>query len=156
MKPRALSTFALVSCLLLAGPALAQPASPVAKLTDLVGDVLVSRGDAMVAGANGMPLTAGTRVVTTAGAKVTIAFDFGCDVRLNENSRFTVTTGVDCAVLAKEVVALGPAPGAIGGGVAAAVPVAPTGAFIMGAVTVGGLGYGAYEVFRSSPSVSPN
>jgi hypothetical protein len=156
MKPRALLTFTLLACLLLGGPALAQSASPVAKLADMVGDVLVSRGDAMVAGANGMPLTSGTRVVTTAGAKVTIAFDFGCDVRLNENSRFTVTTGADCAALAKEVVVLGPAPGAIGGGVAAAVPIAPTGGFMVGAAIVGGLGYGAYEVFRSSPSVSPN
>ena len=29
------------------------------------------------------------------------------------------------------------------------------GAFVMGAAVVGGLGYGAYEVFRSSTSVSP-
>ena len=83
------------------GPALAQQQDTVAKLADLEGNVLVSQGDAMVAGtANGQRVAVGTRVVTTAGAKVTISYDVGCDVRLKENERFTVNIGA-CARVAR-------------------------------------------------------
>jgi hypothetical protein len=156
MKSRALSTVAFLASVVLAGPALAQqPTSGVAKLADLVGDVLVSKGDAMVAGMNGMPLPVATRVVTTAGAKVTIAYEFGCNVRLDENSQFTVKVAADCAALAKEVVALGPAPGAIGGGVGTAVAGGSALGTMVQAAFIGGMAYGAYETFKKNP-VSPN
>jgi hypothetical protein len=150
---------ALVVGALLAGPAHAQQAqATVAKLKDVQGNVLVSQGDAMVAGAADQRLSLGTRVVTTAGGKATISYDVGCDVTLPPNSRFTVRVG-ECALLAKEVVALGPAEGAIGGG---AGTVAAGGAaaggdvqLFMGVVGATALGYGAYETFRKT-TVSPN
>src|SRR5437899_1103524 len=86
---------AAVAVALVAGPVSAQqPAqqqnNTVAKLKDMEGNVLISQGDAMIAGANDRRLRVGTRVVTTAGAKVTITYDVGCEVRLKENERFTV------------------------------------------------------------------
>ncbi len=127
-----------------------------ARLTGLEGNVLVSQGDAMAAAANGQRLAVGTRVVTTAGAKVTINYDVGCDIALKENQRFTVRLG-ECAALLAEVVPLGPAAGAIGGGtvVATGVTGVPVAAAVGGIATIGYLGYGAYETFRNK-SVSPN
>jgi len=115
---RRLATITAIAAaaLLIGGSAVAQQKdSTVAKLRDAEGNVLVSQGDAMIAGANDQRLAVGTRVVTTSGAKVTISYDVGCDVRLKENERFTVTVG-PCAVLLGQVESLGPAAGAIGGG----------------------------------------
>ena len=47
------------------------------------------------------------RVVTTAGAKVTIHYDRGCDVRLEENQRFTVSNRCGCCALVAAVVPVG-------------------------------------------------
>ena len=136
--------------------ALAQQPASVARLTGMEGQVLVSQGDAMVAATNNQRVAVGTRVLTTAGAKVVVNYDAGCDVALKSNERFTVRMG-ECGVLATEVVALGPAPGAIGGGAAAATGAgAVSTVAVVGSVAiVGGLGYGAYEIFRNKP-VSPN
>ena len=130
-----------------------QSQSTVAKLADLQGNVLVSQGDAMVAASNNQRLPVGTRVVTTAGARVTINYDAGCDVRLNDNQRVTVRVG-PCAVLLAEVEALGPAAGAIGGGTAAAAGAAGPGT--AGLLAAGGvIGLGLYETFKSH-KISPN
>jgi hypothetical protein len=140
-----------------AGSALAQQQGAVAKLVDIEGNVLVSQGDAMVAATNDQRVPAGTRVVTTAGAKVTINYDFGCDVRLKENERFTVALGA-CAALLTQVTPVGPAAGAIGGTTAAVggtVTAMSVPGLVFSAAIVGGLGYGAYETFRNK-SVSPN
>jgi hypothetical protein len=160
---------AAVAALLVTGSAFAQqPGSTVAKLKDAEGNVLVSQGDAMVAGANDQRLAVGTRVVTTGGAKVTISYDVGCDVRLKENERFTVTLG-PCAVLLTQVESLGPAAGAIGGGTAGTAPVAGAtagggAAGTAGAVGVAGTaliisgaitGVGIYELTRKTP-ISPH
>ena len=103
---------------LFTGTALAQqPGNTVARLTNAEGNVLVSEGDALVTGSNDQRLTVGQRITTTTGATVTVSYDAGCDIRLKENERFTVTTG-PCAVLAGQVESLGPAAGAIGGGTA--------------------------------------
>jgi hypothetical protein len=101
-----------------AAPTTAPPAAEartVAKLKDLTGTVLVSRGDAMIAGTSEQRLPLGTRVVTTAGATVTIDYDRGCDVRLKENQRFTVRDG-ECAALIAAVETLTPGTAAAGGG----------------------------------------
>src|SRR5438067_10888161 len=65
------------------GAAAQRPADTrtVARLKDVVGTVLVSQGDAMVAGVRDQRLAVGTRVVTTLGASVLIDYDKGCDVR---------------------------------------------------------------------------
>ena len=123
-----------------------------ARLTGLEGNVLVSQGDALVAAANNQRVAVGTRILTTAGGRVVVNYDAGCEVKLKENERFTVRVG-ECGALVGEVVALGPAPGAIGGGLGAAAGVS-TGD-ILGAALIGGIGIGAYALF-SRPSVSPN
>ena len=105
----------IVALALAAGAATAQQQNTIAKLQDVQGNVLVSQGDAMVAASPDQRVSAGTRVVTTAGAKVTINYDAGCDIKLNENQRFTVSVG-PCAALLAQVENLGPAAGAIGGG----------------------------------------
>jgi hypothetical protein len=135
-----------------AGTAPAQPRSTVARLTNLQGGVLVSQDDAMVAATNNQRVPVGTRVLTPGGASVVINYDAGCDVTLKENERFTVAGGA-CCLLAAQVVPLGPAPGAIGGGVGVAG--VTTTDVILGAAIIGGVGYGAYELFKR-PSVSPN
>lgn len=148
---------AAIAAVLAAGPVSAQQNNTVAKLKDAEGNVLVSSGDAMIAGANDQRLAVGTRVVTTAGAKVTISYDVGCDVRLKENERFTVTTG-PCAVLLTQVEALGPAAGAIGGGTAgtAAAGVGGVGGTVTALGTVGVItGVGIYELTRKN-TVSPH
>jgi hypothetical protein len=158
MNIRGISMGLAVAAALGAGSALAQQQDPVAKLADIEGNVLVSQGDAMVAGSNGQRVAVGTRVVSTAGAKVTINYDFGCDVRLKENERFTVNLGA-CAALLAQVVPVGPAAGAIGGGTIAAAggtaTALPVGATMAGVAILGANVYGAYETFRNR-SVSPN
>jgi hypothetical protein len=148
-----------VAALLVAGSAAAQQKdNTVAKLRDAEGNVLVTQGDAMVAGANDQRLAVGQRVTTTGGATVTISYDFGCDVRLKENERFTVTTG-PCAVLLGQVESLGPAAGAIGGGTAGTAAAGGGGALGLtgaGLVAFGAItGVGIYESTRKNP-VSPH
>ena len=157
MNIRRISMGLAVAAALGAGPALAQQQGTVAKLSDIEGNVLVSQGDAMVAGTNGQRLPVGARVVSTAGAKVTINYDTGCDVRLTENQRFTVAVGA-CGALVASVQPVGPAAGAIGGGTAAAGGTTAGLSVAGGAFTaaaVGALGYGLYQLVRSD-SVSPN
>ena len=139
---------------IVAWPAAAQPAqSGVAALKDMEGTVLVNQGDAMVAATPDQRLPVGARVVTTAGAKVTINYDAGCDVRLNENQRFTVRVG-PCGILLAEVEALGPAAGAIGGEAVASAAGAEIGT-IAGIGGIAALAAGAVALFRNNP-VSPN
>ncbi|MBK8742069.1 MAG: hypothetical protein IPM02_22310 [Betaproteobacteria bacterium] len=123
----------------------------VAKLVDLDGAVLVSQGDAMAAGAADQRLRPDTRVVTTAGSKVTINYDRGCNVRLEENQRFTVREFGECAALIASVESIG-----VAGGVAAA---GTGGTGIAGLAVLGAAGVGAaiYGVTRNSgANVSPN
>lgn len=110
----------------------------------------------MVAGANDRRLAVGTRVVTTTGAKVTINYDVGCDIRLKENERFTVVVG-PCAALLASVESLGPAAGAIGGGTAGTTAAAGAATGNVAAIISTGViaGVGIYELTRKHP-VSPN
>jgi hypothetical protein len=135
-------------CACLAGEDDAQAnRDPVARLSDLEGNVLVSRDDAMIAAATDQRVASGTRVLTTAGAGVVVNFDNGCDVRLKENERFTVRVA-DCRCLVGEVAQVGPAPGE-------AVAGAGTAETTLRLIGVGVFGVGAYEFFKK-PSVSPN
>ena len=145
-----------IAAVLAAGPVSAQQQdNTVAKLKDVEGNVLFSSGDAMVAGANDQRLAAGTRVVTTTGAKVTISYDVGCDVHLKENERFRVTIG-PCAALLAQVEALGPAAGAIGGGTAGTTVAAGAAGNISALAATGVItGIGIYELTRKTP-ISPH
>jgi len=153
----------LLAALLAAGSAFAQQPqekdNTVAKLKDGEGSFLVSQGDAMVAAANDQRLSVGQKVVTTNGAKVTISYDVGCDIRLKENERFTVTAG-PCAVLLGQVESLGPAAGAIGGGTTGtAISTIPAGGLTgngIALISTGVItGVGIYELTRKNP-ISPH
>ena len=106
MNARALVS-SVVAGALWSGLALGQQPAPeertVARLKAPTGTVLVSQRDAVVAGAKDQRLPVGTRVTTTAGAEVVIAYDNGCDVKLTENQRFTVRESNDCAALVAAV-----------------------------------------------------
>ena len=157
MNARHIVTILAVAAALGAGSAPAQRPATVAKLANVQGNVLVSQADAMVAGSEGQRLALGTRVVTTAGARVTISYDIGCNVPIKENERSTVRLG-ECAELLAEVVPLGPAAGAIGGGAGgvvisgAASDLTATG-LVIGAIGI--IGVGAYDAFKKQP-VSPS
>lgn len=69
---------------------------PIARLTGVQGSVLVSQADGMAAAVNEQKLAPGVRVITTAGAKATIAYDRGCAVNLGENRRYTVRESAEC------------------------------------------------------------
>ena len=154
MKVRNLVTALAMAAALGPGSAPAQQPGTVAKLSKLSGNVLVSQADAMVAGVEGQRLWVGTRVVTTAGARVTIDYDIGCGIPLKENQRSTLKVG-PCTELLAEVETLGPAAGAIGGG-AGGVVTSPA-AWNLGAtgIIIGIIGVGAYETFKKRP-VSPS
>ena len=152
MNLRSITTLFSLAAVLGAQSAIAQQPATVARLTNLQGTVLVSQDNAMVAATPDQRVAVGTRVLTTAGAKVVVNYDTGCDVILNENERFTIRVG-ECPVLLSEVVGLGPSPVAVGGAVAAA---GGTGlGTIIGVPAIGAVGYGVYELFRNKP-VSSN
>jgi len=88
-----------LACLLAAGATQAQqPASPrpIARVTGLQGNVLVSQADGMAAAVNGQQLAPGARLITTGGAKVAITYDAGCLVSMGENQRYTVREAAEC------------------------------------------------------------
>jgi hypothetical protein len=83
-----------------AGAVLAQQpvtTRPVARLSGVQGNVLVSDADGMAAAANAQALVPGVRIITTGGAKATISYDRGCVVELGENRRYTVREQAECA-----------------------------------------------------------
>jgi hypothetical protein len=150
MRIRAISGIVGLAVVLASGAAFAQQPGPgtVARLTNLEGSVLVSQGDALVPATNNMRVPVGTRVVTMAGGGVVIDYDVGCDIKLKENEGFTVRTGT-CAALAKEVAALGPASGAIGGGAVGTAGAAGFSAagLAAGVLIAGGAGYAIGDAF---------
>ncbi|MGZ5104342.1 MAG: hypothetical protein ACXWBR_08840 [Usitatibacter sp.] len=77
-----------------------EPGRSVAQLRDLAGNALVSRESGLAAGSEGLRLSPGTRVITTKGSRVVVAYDDGCEVKLKENERFEVEVGKACEVLA--------------------------------------------------------
>ena len=145
----------LLAAVALAPPAMAQtrgapePAAsqrPVAKLKSLKGTVLVSRDSAMVAGAEGAALVAGARVITTARSAVVVAYDDGCDVKLEENQRFQVETGKPCAALVAQSTVAPPPSAAVG---------APLAGLLVPAGAAAG-GIAAIRDARDNRQVSPN
>jgi hypothetical protein len=99
MITRTIATGLVLAAVLAAGSAAGQPAAPrtVATLTGVEGNVLVSEADAMVSAGNGQRLAPGARVLITAGAKATVAYDKGCTVLLGVNQRYTVRERAECA-----------------------------------------------------------
>jgi hypothetical protein len=60
------------------------------------GPVFVGQGSTMVRARDGMPLSAGSRVTTAAGAKAEIVYPDGCVVHLKENSQLVIATVDQC------------------------------------------------------------
>jgi hypothetical protein len=98
MTLRSASLAALVAGALMASAADGQQAAPrsIARITGVQGNVLVSQADGMAAATNGQQLPPGARIITTAGAKVTISYERGCLVDLGENRRYIVREAAEC------------------------------------------------------------
>ena len=99
MTVRSTSLALLVAAAFAANMAQAQqpPASrSIARITGVQGNVLVSQADGMAAATNGQQLPPGARVITTAGAKVSIAYERGCVVDIAENRRYIVREAAEC------------------------------------------------------------
>jgi hypothetical protein len=91
--------FLILAAVLAAGVAEAQqPASVrgIARVTGLQGNVLVSQADGMAAAVDGQQLAPGARLITTAGARITITYERGCLVSMGENQRYTVREAAEC------------------------------------------------------------
>jgi hypothetical protein len=125
MKTMTIRTpFALLLALLAAVAAPAQDqAGGVARLKGLKGNVLLSREAGLVAGGEATRISEHTRVITTAGAEVVVAYDNGCEVRLKENQRFEVEVDKPCAQLVAQSI-LGEPPATALGAFWALVPAA--------------------------------
>lgn len=116
----------------------------IASLRDVKGNVLVSNDAGLATGNEALRLLPGTRVITTANAGVVIAFDVGCDVKLNENERFEVEKGKPCALLLAQPYG---------------IVVAAAGATIIPGIIVGAFGAAALGVLidaRNQTTASPN
>ena len=130
----------------------------VARLTGMQGGVLVSQAEGMAVAGPDVRIAAGVRVVTMAGAEVTVSYDAGCNVKLEENMRFVVREGGACAALIAGVESLVPPVRAAGGAGTAAGPgrsVTPS-PMAAAASTAPALAYGIYVARRNASNVSPN
>jgi hypothetical protein len=76
-----------------------QQQNSVAKLTQVNGNVLVSRQAGMTTGTESQQIVNGSRVITTANGHVVVVFDSGCRVELKENQRLDVDNDKPCAAL---------------------------------------------------------
>lgn len=124
----------------------------IAELRDVQGNVLVSDSQGMSSGADNQRLKNRVRVTTTSRAGVSVAFDCGCVVRLKENERLDIDAPRACSALLAAVQGV-PTAVPIGGAVATsgASPAVGTGTLV-----VGGVGVGAYLLYRNNRNVSPN
>lgn len=117
--------------LLLAGSAFAQTETkedPVASVDDVVGEVLVNQGEDYVAPAEGLRLREGDQVLTKSNSTVVVRYDDDCDVKVEENTIYTVDEPEDCAAIV-----------ALGEGGAATVGAGSTGRFILAGVGLIGI-----------------
>lgn len=146
---------ALLLLLLAASQSFAQEARiGVAQLKAVHGNVLVSGESGLASGDEGMRLTKGTRVITTAHADVIVAYDNGCEVRLKENQRFEVEDDKPCNALVAQAQSILAEP-------AGAAAATATGSLALSAVLLpaaaGSLaGLKILQDVRATQAVSPN
>ncbi len=82
--------------LVFAGFAAAQPADPVANLQDRTGQILLNTGDGYVTPPINAPLMKGDQILTKTNSSVVVHYDDGCDVRVEENTVYTVERPEEC------------------------------------------------------------
>jgi hypothetical protein len=128
-----------------------QKRDTVAELRELSGNVLVSDGAGVGTAAGGQRVANKARVTTASKAGVIVAFDCGCDVKLEENQRFDIDVPRACAGLLASVQ---PVPTAVAlGATATPVLAAPSTSALL---AVGAVGVGGYLIYRNNRNVSPN
>ena len=151
MKIDPKATLLALFAALAAGEALAQQAQEgIAKLTELHGNVLVSRATGLAAGAEATRLQEGVRVITTSKSGVVIEYDNGCRVELKENQRFQVERDKPCEALIAQVESMVQAPTAVAEG-------AGPGLLTPGTVAQAGLvGLAVWRWRQNESTVSPN
>ncbi len=128
--------------LLLAGTAFAQTEpkeDPIASVDDVVGEVLINQGEDYVAPADGLRLREGDQVLTKDNSSVVVRYDDDCDVKVEENTIYTVDEPDDCAA----ILAVGSGSG-LGAG--------STGRFILAGVGL----IGVIAIFTESGSDRPD
>jgi hypothetical protein len=126
----------------------------VAELKDVVGNVLVSRESGLAAGSEALRLVEGTRVITTAKGTVTVKYDNGCEVKLEENQRFEVESGKPCTALVAQAqsILLEPEGMALAGGAGGFVGLTVA----IPAVGGGLIGLQILQTVREKQAVSPS
>jgi hypothetical protein len=126
----------------------------VAVLKRVKGNVLVSQESGLASGDEARRLPAGTRVITTANAEATVAYDDGCEVALKPNQRFEVQVGKPCKELIAQAASIlaEPAGMAVAGAAGGFVGFAAT----LPAVGGGVVGVAIIQALRQNQSVSPN
>jgi hypothetical protein len=119
--------------------------STVAKLRDVVGNVLVSGPVGLTTATEAQGIGNGSRVITTANSGVVVVFDNGCRVEMKENQRLDVDSTKGCAALV---------PAAL----AAAEPAiaAPLAGYLVPGLMVGGAAAGGGGSGGPPTPVSPN
>lgn len=135
----------------------------VARLRQVVGNVLVSQESGLASAEESLRLDDRSRVITTANAKAIVTYDDGCEVTLEPNQRLEIRTDKACAerIARAETIFKEPAgmalaaagTGVVGSATAAALAgVAGTG--VLGTAGIGGLA--ALLIARHDSAVSPN
>jgi hypothetical protein len=137
--------------------------TPVARLRDVVGNVLVSGESGLSSAEGSASLLEGSRVITTAEAKAVVVYNDGCEVTLEANQRLEIENDLPCRqrILLAQSIFLEPgalAAGAAGatGGVAAAVLGGTVPVAGIAAGTAGLAGLATLAVSRDESPVSPN
>jgi hypothetical protein len=77
--------------------AFAEPPTPVAKLAQIEGKVMVNMGTTYALASPGTLVYPGAKVVTTRGSSVALVYQDGCIKRLKENSILTVGLASECS-----------------------------------------------------------
>lgn len=74
----------------------AEPSAPVAKLSQIEGQVMVNMGTTYVIASPGMEVQVGAKLVTAKGSSVTVTYSDGCIKRVKENTMVTVSSLTEC------------------------------------------------------------
>lgn len=75
--------------------------TPIARLVDLQGNVLVSHDRSIASAVEEMPLPLGSRVVVTANSAAVVEYSDSCRVDLGAGDRFDVRATPPCEQLAR-------------------------------------------------------